>query len=135
MVPISVSLQEQDPGVGVVTLIGEHDAFSSGRLENELAVLVDDGLRIVVDLRDATFIDSQTLSVLLRARYQAEQAALGFALVLSEDRYTQVNRLLDLTRLGAAFAVFPTIERATAAVRAGETGAGRLGAAGMRRTG
>src|SRR4051794_2366913 len=110
MVPISVSLQGHDPGVGVVTLIGEHDAFSSGRLENELAVLLDDGMRIVVDLRDATFIDSQTLSVLLRARYDAEQAALGFALVLSEGRYTQVHRLLELTRLGAAFAVFPTIE-------------------------
>ena len=126
MVPISVSLQEQDPGVGVVTLIGEHDAFSSGRLENELAVLLDDGLRIVVDLRDATFIDSQTLSALLGARYEAEQGALGFALVLSEDRYTQVHRLLDLTRLGGAFAVFPTIERATAAVRAGEAGGGRI---------
>jgi anti-anti-sigma factor len=126
MAPISVSLQEHDPGVGVVTLIGEHDAFSSGRLENELAVLLDDGLRIVVDLRDATFIDSQTLSALLGARYEAEQAALGFALVLSEDRYTQVHRLLDLTRLVGAFAVFPTIERATAAVRAGETGGGRI---------
>jgi anti-anti-sigma factor len=126
MVPIAVSLQEQDPEVGVVTLIGEHDAFSSTRLENELAGLLDDGLRIVVDLRDATFIDSQTLSVLLGARHQAEEAVLGFALVLSDDRYTQIHRLLDLTRLGGAFAVLPTIERAIAAVRAGEAGTGRL---------
>jgi anti-anti-sigma factor len=127
MAPISVSLQERDPSVGVVTLIGEHDAFSAVRLENELAVLLDEGLRTVVDLRDATFIDSQTLSVLLGARHQAQQVALGFALVLSEDRYTQVHRLLELTRLGRAFAIFPTIGRATAAARAGETGAGRLG--------
>jgi anti-anti-sigma factor len=127
MVPISVSLQEPDPAVGAVTLVGEHDAFSAARLENELAVLLDDGLHIVVDLRDATFIDSQTLSVLLGARHQAEQTALGFALVLSEDRYTQVHRLLELTRLGRAFAIFPTIERATSAARVGESGAGRLG--------
>jgi anti-anti-sigma factor len=126
MVPISVTLQGHDPGVGVVTLIGEHDAFSSSRLENELAVLLDDGFRIVVDLRDATFIDSQTLSVLLGARHQAEQAALGFALVLSEDDYTQVHRLLDLTHLRAAFAAYPTIGQAKAAVRAGETGSGRV---------
>jgi anti-anti-sigma factor len=125
MVPISVSVQEQDPGVGVVTLTGEHDAFSSTRLENELAVLIDDGLRLVVDLRDATFIDSQTLSVLLGARHHAEQASLGLALVLSEDRYTQVHRLLELTHLGTAFAVFPTVERAIAAVRAGEMGSDR----------
>jgi anti-anti-sigma factor len=127
MAPISVSLQERDPAVGVVTLTGEHDAFSAARLENELAVLLDEGLRTVVDLRDATFIDSQTLSVLLGARHQAQQAALGLALVLSEDRYTQIHRLLELTHLGRAFAIFPTIERATAAARAGETGAGRLG--------
>jgi anti-anti-sigma factor len=126
MAPLSISLQGNDPRVGVVTLIGEHDAFSSARLENELAVLLDEGLRVVVDLHEATFIDSQTLSILLAARHQAEQASLGFALVLPRDEYTQVHRLLDLTHLGAAFAVYPTLEQATAAVRAGETGSGRV---------
>jgi anti-anti-sigma factor len=129
MAPISISLQGTDPRVGVVTLIGEHDTFSSTRLENELAVLLDEGLRVVADLREATFIDSQTLSTLLAARHQAEQASLGFALVLSGDEYTQIHRLLDLTHLGAAFAVFPTLEEAKSAVRAGETGSGRVTAA------
>jgi anti-anti-sigma factor len=123
MIPISVTLQ--DPEVAVVRLVGEHDAFSSTRLENELAQLLDEGRRVVVDLRDATFIDSQTLSVLLAGRHHAEQASLGYALVLPGDRHTQVHRLLELTRLGQTFAVFPTIERATAAARDGETGAGR----------
>jgi anti-anti-sigma factor len=126
MAPIAVTLQEQDPQVGVVSLVGEHDAFSAQRLENELAILLDDGLRIVVDLREATFIDSQTLSVLLGARHQAEEAALGFALVLSENAYTQVHRFLDLTHLGNAFAIYPTLERAIAAARVGRTGAGRV---------
>ena len=125
MAPIAVTLQEQDPEVGVVSLAGEHDTFSSQRLENELAILLDDGLRIVVDLRDATFIDSQTLSVLLGARHQAEEAALGFALVLSDDAYTQVHRILDLTGLRTAFAVFPTLDRASAAAGAGQAGAAR----------
>jgi anti-anti-sigma factor len=124
MAPISISVQRKDPPVGVVTLIGEHDTFSATRLENELAVLLDDGVGVVVDLRDATFIDSQNLSVLLAARHQAEEADLGFGLVLREDGYTQVDRLLDLTGLGAAFAVLPTIEAACGAVRAGRAGAG-----------
>jgi anti-anti-sigma factor len=126
MAPIAVTLQERDPAVGIVTLIGEHDAFSSTRLENELAVLLDGGVRIVVDLREASFIDSQTLSVLLAARHQAEEADLGFALVLGNDAYTQVDRLLDLTGLRAAFAAFPSLEEATAAVRAGQPGPGRM---------
>lgn len=126
MAPISVTLQQGDPPVGVLTLIGEHDAFSATRLENELAVLLDDGTGVVVDLRDASFIDSQMLSVLLSARHQAEEADLGFTLVLSNDAYTQVHRLLDLTGLGAAFATFPTLDRASAASRAGLAGAGRI---------
>jgi anti-sigma B factor antagonist len=125
MTPISVSLQQHDPPVGVVTLIGEHDAFSAPRLESELAVLLDEGIGVVVDLRDATFIDSQTLSALLAARHQADEADLGFGLVLLDDRFTQVHRLLDLTGLGSAFAVFPTIEKAAASVQTGQTGAGR----------
>jgi anti-anti-sigma factor len=124
MAPLSVTLQK--PEAAVVSLAGEHDAFSSGQLENELAVLLDERLRIVVDLRDATFIDSQTLSVLLGARHRAEQGSLGFALVLARERYTQVHRLLDLTRLDRRFAVFPTVARAAAAVHAGETGGDQL---------
>jgi anti-anti-sigma factor len=124
MAPISVSVQVQDPPVGVVTLIGEHDTFSATRLENELAVLLDDGVGVVVDLRDATFIDSQNLSVLLAARRQAEEADLGFCLALRADDYTQVHRLLDLTGLVSAFAVLATIEAACSAVRAGRADAG-----------
>jgi anti-anti-sigma factor len=123
MAPISVSVQHHDPPVGVVTLIGEHDGFTAPRLENELAVLIDGAVGVVVDLRDATFIDSENLSVLLAARLQAEEADLGFGLVLREDGYTQVDRLLELTGLGSAFAVFATTEEASAAVRGGHAGA------------
>ena len=126
MAPISVTLQERDPAVGIVSLIGEHDGFSSARLENELAVRLDGGIRVVIDLRDATFIDSETLSVLLGARHHAEDADLGFALVLTNDEYTHVHRLLDLTGLRSAFATFATVEEAAAAARAGHTGGERL---------
>jgi anti-sigma B factor antagonist len=126
MTQISVTLQRRDPPVAVVALLGEHDAFSSTRLENELALLVDDGVGIVVDLREATFLDSQTLSVLLAARHQADEASLGFAIVLPDDDGSQVHRLLDVTGLAGAFAIFPALERATAAARAGQAGAGRV---------
>jgi anti-anti-sigma factor len=117
---LAVTLQERDPPLGIVTLLGEHDAFSSTRLENELAVLVDGGLGTVVDLREATFIDSQTLSVLLAARHRAEEAALGYTVVLPEEGgNTQVHRLLDLTGLKGAFAVYPSVAAASSAARDG----------------
>jgi anti-anti-sigma factor len=119
MAPISVTLAHQDPPAAVVALVGEHDAYSSERLENELMVVLDEGRRIVVDLRDAEFIDSTTLSVLLGARHRAEEFSLGFALVLPSGRYTQVHQILELTRLGSSFAIYNSVQDALAAVRAG----------------
>jgi anti-anti-sigma factor len=112
MAPISVTLARRDPPAAVVALVGEHDAYSAERLENELSVLLEEGRRIVVDLRDAAFIDSTTLSVLLRARHRAEQSSLGFALLLTDQTYTQVNQILDLTGLGPTFAIFGKLDDA-----------------------
>jgi anti-anti-sigma factor len=124
---IAVTLQERDPPLGIVSLLGEHDAFSSTRLENELAVLVDGGLGTVVDLREATFIDSQTLSVLLASRHRAEEAALGYTVVLpDEGGSTQVHRLLDLTGLKGAFALYSSLAAASAAAREGVSGSGHV---------
>jgi anti-sigma B factor antagonist len=119
MAPISVTLARQDPPAAVVALVGEHDAYSSQRLENELAVLLDEGRGIVVDLRDTSFIDSTTLSVLLGTRRRAEHSSLGFVLVLPDYDYTQVHRILDLTGLGSSFAAVANVDDALAAVRAG----------------
>jgi anti-anti-sigma factor len=124
--PISVSLERDDPPVGVVTLIGEHDAYSAERLENELAVLLASKLRVVVDLTEATFVDSQTLSVLLAARHDAEESSIGFVLVLPEGDYTQVHRLLEMTGLGPAFAIAPTLAQAILAARAGRAAGAHL---------
>ena len=119
MAPISVTLARRDPPAAVVTLIGEHDAYSAERLEIELTILLDEGRRIVVDLRDTAFIDSTTLSVLLGARLRAEKSSLGFALLLPHLEYTQVHQILDLTGLAPTFAIFEQLDAALAAVRAG----------------
>ncbi len=120
MAPISVTLAPRDPPAAVVALVGEHDTYSAGRLENELGVLLDESRRIVVDLRDTEFIDSTTLAVLLGTRKQAERSGLGFTLVLPQRTYTQVHQLLDLTGLGRAFAIFDTLDDALANARAGQ---------------
>src|SRR5215218_6757421 len=125
MAPISVTLAPRDPPAAVVALVGEHDTYSAQRLESELGMLLEDGRRVVVDLRDTAFIDSTTLSVLLAARRHAEQASLGFTLVMSEREYTQVNQLLDLTGLGSAFAIYGKLEDALAAARNGRAGSVR----------
>ena len=123
MAPISVTLARRDPPAAVVALLGEHDAYSAERLEGELSSLMDEGQRIVVDLRDTAFIDSTTLSVLLGARLHAEQSSLGFALLLPDGHYTQVHQILELTGLGPTFAIFGKLDAALRAVRAGRVDA------------
>jgi anti-anti-sigma factor len=122
---LSVTLQDRDPPLGVVSLHGEHDSFSSSRLENELAVLLDGGYGVVVDLTDASFIDSQTLSVLLATRHRAEDAEAGFTVVLPDDGHVHLHRLLDVTGLKGAFALYESQAEAAAAAREGASGAGR----------
>jgi anti-anti-sigma factor len=119
--PISVTLAPRDPPAAVVALVGEHDAYSSQRLEQELGLLLDEGLRVVVDLRDTEFIDSTTLSVLLGARLRAERARLGFTIVLPPREFTQVRQILELTRLGSAFASYGKLDDALTAARSGKT--------------
>ena len=67
MAPISVTTDPADPPVAILELTGEHDGFTTHRIEQELARLHDAGLPIVVDLLHATFVDSSTLSALLTA--------------------------------------------------------------------
>jgi anti-sigma B factor antagonist len=123
MAPIAVTLAPRTPPAAVVALVGEHDAYSAERLDNELNVLLEEGQRIVVDLRDTTFIDSTTLSVLLGARRRAEQSSLGFALLLPDQHHTQVHQILELTGLGPTFAIFGKLDAALTAVRAGRVDA------------
>jgi anti-sigma B factor antagonist len=119
--PISVSLDGREPPSAVVALVGEHDAYSSSRLENELLVLLDEGRRIVVDLRDATFIDSTTLSALLAGRNAADRRGLGLVLVLSDQSFTPVHQILDITGLRSEFAIFGDVEDALRSFRERQT--------------
>jgi anti-anti-sigma factor len=119
MAPISVTLAPRDPPAAVVALVGEHDAYSAGRLEGELAVLLAEGRGIVVDLRDTEFVDSTTLAAMLGARREAERRGLGFTLVLPRREYTQVTRLLELTGLASTFAIYDTLDDALNAARSG----------------
>ena len=126
--PISVTLAPRDPPAAVVALVGEHDAYSSRRLESELGLLLEEGRNVVVDLRDTEFVDSTTLAVLLGARRQAEHDGLGFTTLLPPREYTQVHQILELTRLGSAFASFGTLDEALAAARSGRTSSVRSAA-------
>jgi anti-anti-sigma factor len=104
MGPQSISVKV-DRDAAVVTLRGEHEAYTADKLARHVNGLLSEGVSIVVDLREATFIDSTIIGVLLAARRRADAAGLRFGLLLGSRTGWPVRRLLEVTGLEAQFDV------------------------------
>ena len=104
--------------VAVVAIAGEHDADSADALVEALRDRLGLRLPVLVDLSDATFVDSTILGVLLRARQQADRLGLAFALVVPADPASPVRRLVEVTMLRGVFAIYDDEAVATAALSA-----------------
>jgi anti-sigma B factor antagonist len=94
---ISVNV-EQDRAV--VALSGEHEAYTANKLARQLTALLTEGVGVSVDLRQATFIDSTVVGVLIAAHRRAQEADLDFNLLVGGETGWPVRRLLEVTGLG-----------------------------------
>ncbi|HEV7641727.1 MAG TPA: STAS domain-containing protein [Gaiellaceae bacterium] len=93
---ISVNVEQ---GRAVVVLRGEHEAYTAGKLAKHLTALLAEGVAVTVDLREATFIDSTVVGVLIAAHRRAQEAELGFVLRVGGETGWPVRRLLEVTGL------------------------------------
>ena len=112
-----VTIDRSEPGVAVVSLRGEHETYTAPKLERELDGLLDEGVALVVDLTEATFVDSSVVSVLLRIREAAAATDLAFFLVMDDRTGSSVRTLFEVTGLRAVFPVAASREEAVDAVR------------------
>ena len=81
----------------VLELHGELDvAASTSVLKRLIALDLRPGLRLVLDLRDADFIDSTGVRMLLQARAHAERAGAAFSIVAGPPAVMRVLRLVGL---------------------------------------
>ncbi|MBV9195326.1 MAG: STAS domain-containing protein [Solirubrobacterales bacterium] len=86
-----------DPGEVVLTLHGALDLASGPELERCLnEVLAQQHARVLVDLNELTFVDSAGISVLIRAKKQAEERARR---LLLRRPTAQVQRLFSVVGL------------------------------------
>lgn len=93
---LSVSV-EHISGRAVVTLAGELDILAVSTVRGTLVKLITDGAsRVVVDLTDATFMDSAGLGALVMAHKRARVLRGRFAIVAAAG---PVRRIIDLTGL------------------------------------
>jgi anti-sigma B factor antagonist len=93
------------PGLIVVTVSGEVDLAVAPAMDSHLSAALGQGQDIVVDLTDATFLDSVALGVLTWSLEASQEAGRKLFLIISDQR---VLRVFELTGLTGSFAIFDT---------------------------
>jgi anti-sigma B factor antagonist len=107
--PVRINLVAHElPGSTVLTVGGEVDVLTASRLRSYL----DDIVRrqsgdAVIDLREAEFIDSMGLYILLNAQRRLRRQSRGFVVICGSGA---VLRTIELTRLTETLGVVPSFE-------------------------
>jgi anti-sigma B factor antagonist len=103
---LAVERTERQDGA-CVAVAGEVDAYTAPRMLAELLAALETDARLTVDLAGVTFMDSQGLAALLRARQEAERRGGQLRLERVSPR---VRKLLELTRLDTVFPLPPAAD-------------------------
>ena len=97
---------DQEPSVSVVTVAGDVDLHSAPLLRARLAALTDAYVgHVVLDLSDATFLDSMALGVILAANKRMAATGGRLDLVVSTR---DVRRIFEITMLDEVFDLHDT---------------------------
>src|SRR3954452_12850493 len=97
----------------LASLDGEHDLTTVHDLRDKLRAIFRTGTTVVIDLTAATFIDSSTLGVLIKAdRYAQEHDCEKVGIVIAED--TPPERLFALVGAHRVLTTFTSAEEAFA---------------------
>jgi len=106
----------QDPGFTVIALPGESDAFTAPRVRSDLAAALCAEAPLVIDLSQATFIDSTIVGVLLEGLAEYEKLEHLLLLLLPDDSAPEVHRLFELTGLASLLPLVRSWDEATSRV-------------------
>jgi anti-sigma B factor antagonist len=101
----------------VIALEGEHDISTVPHLQAALNRVFETGTSIVLDLSDATFIDSSVIRTLLAA-HQRAQATTGEQLAIVAPEHSFAGRVIELTGLKRLLPLYPTKPAALDAIGA-----------------
>jgi anti-sigma B factor antagonist len=101
--------------VWVVALLGEHDLSTADAVRGAIDEVFASGSRVVLDLSDASFIDSTVLAALVEAYNRAQQQEDDEIVVVARPG-SAPRRVLDLAQVALRIDVYESRELALAAV-------------------
>ena len=105
-------------GFSVITLRGESDAYVAPRIRSDFASALGAEAPLVVDLTQATFIDSTIVGILLESLADCEKRERPLLLLLPDDAAPEIHRLFEITGLAALLPVVRSWDEASARVGA-----------------
>ena len=92
--------EEIDGQTHIIELGGEVDLYTAPEFKERMVQLIDGGKKqIVVDLSQATFIDSTTLGVLVGGVKRLRPAGGALALVCTDPNITKIFEITGLDRV------------------------------------
>jgi anti-anti-sigma factor len=102
-------------GVSVVSVIGELDVSNVDDLERATFALPNHAGGIVLDLRQASYIDSSTLGLLFRLQHSLERRGQALRVVCTPG--SSPERVMQLTGFDRKIACETDCDTAVAAIR------------------
>ena len=92
--------QEVDSDTHVIELGGEIDLYTAPEFKERMAEIIEEGkTRVVVDLSQATFIDSTTLGVLVGGVKRLRTNGGQLSLVCGDRNITKIFEITGLDRV------------------------------------
>jgi len=105
----TLAAQRVPEGYLLVALTGEWDLYNQPELDTTLQEAVAAGeRRIVVDLTEATYIDSSVLGALVGARERLRKAGGGEVAIVTDE--AQMRKIFEITGLDGVFALYARLE-------------------------
>jgi anti-sigma B factor antagonist len=96
----------------VVAVVGEVDMATAPELAEAFAAVNDSARRVIVDLTEATFLDSSALNALVHGQRELAKQQIEFRVVSPADKI--VRRVFELTQLEASLGVVESLPDALA---------------------
>ena len=113
--------EEVDAETHVIKLGGEVDLYTAPEFKERMVQVIEDGKkRVVVDLSEATFIDSTTLGVLVGGIKRLRPSGGSLALVCTDQN---IRKIFEITGLDRVFPIHDSREAALNEVAADGAGA------------